>query len=166
MGPIRILIINPNTNQSMTDSLREPVERLDYNNSTYTFLTGPSGVPSINNESDAAISATACLPTLLPHLPTHDAFLIACYSPHPLVSLLKTHTAKPVLGIFEASVQTAIQLLGQNGTEERFGIVSTGRQWCWILGDAVRESILGAERAAVVFAGVESWGCEEVGGGG
>ena len=34
MAPIRILIINPNTDQSMTDSLREPIESLGYNNVT------------------------------------------------------------------------------------------------------------------------------------
>lgn len=32
MAPIKILIINPNTNQSMTDSLRDPIESLGYNN--------------------------------------------------------------------------------------------------------------------------------------
>ncbi len=35
MPPIKILIINPNTTQSMTDGLRAPVESLDYNNVTF-----------------------------------------------------------------------------------------------------------------------------------
>ncbi|KAK0515870.1 hypothetical protein JMJ35_001904 [Cladonia borealis] len=127
MPPIKILIINPNTTQSMTDGLRAPVESLDYNNTSYTYHTSPHGPPSINSPSDAALSATLTLPSLLPLLPTHDAFLIACYSPHPLVSLLKTHTSKPVLGIFEASIYTALQLLkpnekGEEKENEKFGI--------------------------------------------
>lgn len=32
MAPIKILMINPNTNQSMTDTLRAPIESLAYNN--------------------------------------------------------------------------------------------------------------------------------------
>lgn len=48
---------------------------------------------------------------LLPLLRHHDAFLVACFSPHPLVRALKRRTAKPVIGIFEASVATSVQLL-------------------------------------------------------
>ena len=32
MKPIKILIINPNTNESMTESLRGPIESMVYNN--------------------------------------------------------------------------------------------------------------------------------------
>ena len=95
------------------------------------------------------------LPTVLPLISTHDAFLVACYSPHPLVPALKEHTSKPVLGIFEASVATAIALLGN---KEQFGIVSTGKVWREILGNAMREEVLGAEKAEKVFAGVETLG--------
>lgn len=48
---------------------------------------------------------------LLPLLPHYDAFMVACFSPHPLVRALKRRTAKPVIGIFEASVASAVQLL-------------------------------------------------------
>jgi len=71
------------------------------------------------------------------------------------VTELKTHTSKPVLGIFEASVSTALNLLGE---EQIFGIVSTGRVWEQILGDAIREDLLGVEKMRRVFAGVETLG--------
>ena len=42
MAPIKILIINPNTNQSMTDTLRAPIESLGYNNVRTPFQTASS----------------------------------------------------------------------------------------------------------------------------
>ncbi|KAK6443404.1 Protein dcg1 [Oleoguttula sp. CCFEE 5521] len=136
----KILVINPNTTSAMTDALKPLINGLKYENTTFTFYTAPSGVPSINNEDDAAVSVNGCSPSLLPYLPTHDAFLVCCYSKHPLVDHLRESLAtvglhhKPVTGIFEASVSSALQ---STGMHERFGIVSTGSQWQGILNDAV-----------------------------
>ena len=69
--------------------------------------------------------------------------------------MLKKRTTKPVLGIFEASISTALNLLGEGQT---FGIVSTGEVWKQILGQAIREDLLGLEKAGRVFAGVETLG--------
>ncbi len=102
---------------------------------------------------------------------------------------LRALTAKPVVGIFDASVYAAVMLLplpreeegeekdkgeeekgeegekGEKKKEEKkkkktFGIVSTGDAWKGILGDAVREEILGRERAGVWFGGVETCGLD------
>lgn len=114
---VRILIINPNSSQSMTDALGDSIEKLDYKDSHYAYFTSPkhpthpTGLISINDLSDAALSATHALPLLLPLLKVHDAFLVACYSPHPLVQELKSRTRKPVIGIFEASIAAAVQML-------------------------------------------------------
>ncbi|KKY24574.1 putative hydantoin racemase [Diplodia seriata] len=152
-----ILIINPNSTASMTEGLRPLVEALAFHDSTtYTFFTAPSGPPSINNERDAADSTTHCFPALRPLLAAHDAFLVACYSPHPLVAALKAElavvvdsssTIKPVTGIFEASVATALQIVSSSPPREKFGIVSTGKVW---------EEIL--ERAVARLLGVEAGG--------
>ncbi|WPG99814.1 hydantoin racemase (Dcg1) like protein [Acrodontium crateriforme] len=85
--PWSILVINPNTTQAMTDALIPLIEGLNFDPilTKFTFFTAPSGVPSINNEADAKESARHCLPTLITnHLANHDAFLICCYSAHPL----------------------------------------------------------------------------------
>ncbi|KAH9809535.1 carboxylesterase [Teratosphaeria destructans] len=160
-GKKSILIVNPNTSQGMTEALKPLVNRLGLDNMLSTHLhtrsdtptqthfeyfTAPSGVPSINNEADAALSAHACLPALEPLLATHDAFLIGCYSPHPLVPHLRArlrtrglrHTL--VTGIFESSISTCLQLLDP---DEHFGIVSTGAQWRALLDSAVAD-LLGA----------------------
>ncbi|KAL8723918.1 MAG: hypothetical protein Q9181_007079 [Wetmoreana brouardii] len=70
----------------MTDSLRAPIESLNYNDTEYTYLTGPSSSPhSINNLHDASLSTIACLPLLTQQQSQiYSAILIACFSPHPL----------------------------------------------------------------------------------
>lgn len=78
--------------------------------------------------------------------------------------LLRAATHKPVLGIFEASVTQALLLL-QPG--ERFGIVTTGREWEPVLAEAVARFLGGVERCAgVCGVGVSAGGLEgeEVGG--
>ncbi|KAL8894049.1 MAG: hypothetical protein Q9192_004671 [Flavoplaca navasiana] len=183
--PHRVRIINPNSNTSMTDSLRAPIDSLNYSDTEYTFFTGPASAPySINNLADAEASTTACLSLLSQQSPgnatisstkaspSYDANLIACYSPHPLIPALQSLSPSvPTLGIFEASVQVAIQLLsslGYNQKEEKkrkFGIISTGLQWKNILNDALTADVgigagLGKEGAKRWFAGTECVGVD------
>jgi Asp/Glu/hydantoin racemase len=101
-----------------------------------------------------------CLPALREQktFDKHDGFLVACYSKHPLVHILKEEevikkSSKPVTGIFEASVATSLQLIHP---EEKFGIVSTGKVWEDILSEAVG-AFLGQE-GSNRFAGVETTG--------
>jgi len=91
------------------------------------------------------------------------------------VNGVKALTTKPVIGIFEASIAAAVQLLqsskhsnidsdldprdiSKEVESERFGIISTGDIWKSVLGDAVRDDVLGPERAEMLFAGVETCG--------
>jgi Asp/Glu/hydantoin racemase len=121
---------------------------------SYTFFTCPKpGIPSINSPDDAVASAEHCLPHLIPLLLHHDAFLVACYSQHPLVPILKSEcdklaaeatengsgTRKNILGIFEASVTTSLTLLAGAPSGHMFGIVSTGKIWEEALKTAVEE---------------------------
>ncbi|KAK8241638.1 Asp/Glu/hydantoin racemase [Phyllosticta capitalensis] len=160
--PRSILIINPNSTESMTKALEPVVKALGYPDTLHTFFTGPpNSPPSINDLPTIAASASACLPHLRPLLPTHSAFLVACYSPHPLVPSIKTDplllaaeassAPKPVVGIMEASVTAALLALAPG---ERFGVVSTGKAWETILGRGIRE-FLGTY---VRFAGVTTTG--------
>jgi Asp/Glu/hydantoin racemase len=100
------------------------------------------------------------LPTLESNLDNYDGFLVACYSKHPLVPILKGEAAvksarKPVTGIFEASVSTSLQLIHPN---EKFGIVSTGKVWEQILSEAVVDFLGTGSEASKRFAGVETTG--------
>lgn len=159
---ISILIINPNSNESMTASLLPHLASLRQPSVEYTFFTAPAPSPaSIDTPADAVISADVCLEHLLPLLPDHDGFVIACYSEHPLVQQLQRAAGrrKPVVGIFEASVAQALLLLAGPGV--RFGIVTTGREWEGVLERAVARFLGGAERCAgVCGVGVSAGGLE------
>ena len=79
------------------------------------------------------------------------AYLIACYSPHPLVTHLKDAfpIGIPVLGIMEASLQAAVNLCGvkldhnESGKPElvdhRFCIITTGAPWKAIFDNAIED---------------------------
>lgn len=116
-------------------------------------------MPSINNEDDAALSAQACLPALTPKLIDYDAFLVCCYSEHPLVPALRKEIkerklrGKLVSGIFEASVATCLQSIDAH---EKFGVVSTGKQWVEILAEAVAGHL--GHKQSTRFAGTETTG--------
>ncbi|KIW20746.1 hypothetical protein PV08_01324 [Exophiala spinifera] len=152
---VRILVINPNTSTHMTEALKPVLEDLKMPSVEYSFFTSPTpGIPSINSPEDAAESAKSCLPLLVPLLPHHDAFLVACYSQHPLVTQLKReckrliraatsgsdgHGArKYVTGIFEASVLASLAVT-DDAEDDGFGIVSTGKVWEKALKTAVEE---------------------------
>lgn len=101
---------------------------------------GPSAPAAINNEEEAQQSADACLPLILERMKAPNppsAVLVACYSEHPLVEMLKKEISDPAfraLGIFEASVSAALQIIKPG---EKFGIVTTGKDWEPILTDGV-----------------------------
>ena len=157
----------------MTSSLQPAVESLGYNNVKFTYWTCPAvdgGIHSINSPADSKKSAEICITYLKPVVPFHDCFLVACYSRHPLVQLLREEcemettqttkgaggrgTAKYVIGILEASVSMALGLIGAGlgkgrgqlkpeGRFEResFGIVSTATVWEVELSDAVEDML-------------------------
>jgi Asp/Glu/hydantoin racemase len=99
-------------------------------------------------------------------LADYDAVLVACYSVHPLVHrLARDNPNLAVTGIFEASVLSALSLLGpplpDSGVQMMWGVVTTGKFWETHLSDGVKH-FLGqkAEDANFKFAGVESTGLD------
>ncbi|GIC91773.1 aspartate/glutamate racemase family protein [Aspergillus udagawae] len=179
-----VLIINPNTSTHMTNALKPILESLDYADIYFDYFTAPSsesvtlpdgriinGVPSINSGKDSITSALHCRPFVEPLVPRYDAFLVACYSAHPLVGMLKEaitefeetsfgrgspvpeYRKKYVTGIFEASVLTSLSLISsfhltgdanfhKAQAKETFGIVTTGSIWRDELTRAVTEMIV------------------------
>jgi Asp/Glu/hydantoin racemase len=129
--------------------------------------TAPSGPDSINNEHDARRSAEIVFEDLNGSSDAlgFDGFVVACYSRHPLTRKLKSlmsateHTQ--VIGIFEASISTALSLPSPRWGEniEKFGIVTTGKYWEETLTQGVLD-FLGCENIASCkrFKGVESTG--------
>ncbi|KAE8316801.1 tubulin-domain-containing protein [Aspergillus transmontanensis] len=202
---LSILIINPNTSTHMTDALKPIVDNLGFADVQFDYLTAPSnesvtledgrvidGVPSINSGEDSATSALHCRPFVEPLIPKYDGFLVACYSAHPLVGMLKeaisklensalSVDSKPkrkyVTGIFEASVLMSLSLVGsfhmtggsglhKTQSKEMFGIISTGSIWRDELSRAVEAFLVNSDDEKTSstnrFAGVETTGLTAV----
>jgi len=137
-------VVNPNSSRYMTDSLRPIATSLGLDSSRITcdFFTAPNGPRSINNEDDAQDSVKACLDSLDELMPTYDGFLVACFSAHPLVDMLrKRHPSKHTIGILEASLSMALSICHSSAKEapiRRWGIVTTGRVWEQLLNEAIK----------------------------
>ena len=179
----------------MTDALKPIVESLHYADVQFGYFTAPvtttlgldgkeiRGIPSINCGNDSSLSALHCFPYIKDLLDAYDAFLVACYSAHPLVGMLKREISrqahdiknprKYVTGIFEASVSTCLALtrdfdiapnvrMSRVASTSTFGIVTTGAVWKDELSAAVKKMLLG-DRAGddytlEIFAGVGTTG--------
>ncbi|ORY68889.1 hydantoin racemase [Pseudomassariella vexata] len=155
----KILVLNPNSSQSMTDGMQAVLDSVDLPQSTeiYTY-TGPASSPASINDGDDIKQSTEAV---LSDFETHNAFdgiLVACFSVHDLVPKLQSIRALPkaVTGIFEASIITALSLLGPG---QKWGIVTTGKFWEKHLSEGVI-GFLGSEggNSNSKFAGVESTG--------
>jgi len=175
-----ILIINPNSNKDMTKGLVKMVQDLSATLSFATsiyFYTGPQPCAySINNENDAEHTKDIIYEKWFNtegsyfQVPQFDAYLVACYSSHPLVSTLRSqYSSRHVSGIMEASIWTALSMGPRWPGEQqsRFGIVTTGIYWEEALSAGVRDLITnraslpsnGQTKIALSrFKGVESTG--------
>lgn len=150
-----ILVINPNSSESMTRALEPILADLLHPALTLRYHTGPEQAPpSVDDYTTSVASAAHTFDSLVPRLGRTeqvDAYLVACFSDHPLVEVLREYTTKPVLGIFEASMMHALAL-GQP-----FGIVTTGRYWEGALKNGAKR-IFGTEDLGGAFLGVASTG--------
>ena len=93
---MRILVINPNSNQAVTDGMADALKPLQIN-----------GGPEIE-------CVTLPLKKLVSENTDADAYVIACYS-DPGLHVCREATDKPVFGIQECGVLTALSQGGQFG---------------------------------------------------
>ena len=112
----RILIINPNSTQAVTDGIADAVAGLALPGGPVfdcvTLAEGPPGIES-QQHVDGVVGPLCALIKRQPA----DAYVIACYSDPGLQSAREV-TGKPVHGISECGLLTACTM------GERFGVVS------------------------------------------
>ena len=117
-----ILVINPNSTESMTRVIDEACEPLRIAGGpsieTATLKEGPPGIET-QQHVDGLISPL--LAFVRKNEARYDAFVIACYSDPGLHSVREV-TKKPVLGIAECGILTALTL-GQ-----RYGVIAILQQ--------------------------------------
>ncbi|KAI0685582.1 Asp/Glu/hydantoin racemase [Cytidiella melzeri] len=153
---ISILVVNPNSSSSMTAVLEHLLADLAHSQLNLAFYTAPSTAPpSINDEETSALSASETLPDLLKYSanPSFSAYLIACFSDHPLTWALREEVSAPVLNIFQASILHARML------SLPFGIVTTGKYWVPVLQKATESFFTGRIED---FVGVRSTGLSAI----
>lgn len=147
--PMRILLCNPNSTKSMTDNcVRMAQETVPSDVQIIGFTAPSSGPTAIESFSDGVLSAAAVAREIVSSDGEFDAVLVACYSDHPLIRVLREEVEKPVVGIMEASLFVA-RTLGN-----RFGIIGTGDRSSVSLEDAVRQYGLSGYCAGVKSCGL------------
>lgn len=121
---INILLINPNSTEYMTDAcLRSVQPSLPPHVTVHGFTCPRPGPSAIEGKVDAVLSAAdsfrALVPLLRERQAQFDGFLVACFSAHPLIAMLREEYSQPVIGIMEASLY-ASRMCGH-----KLGIVTT-----------------------------------------
>jgi Asp/Glu/hydantoin racemase len=113
----RILVINPNSNEAVTEGLRQAVQPLNYPEgpeiACTTLAEGPYGIET----QEDADSVTIPLRRKVEAAGDVDAFVIACYS-DPGLHVVREGTDKPVFGIAESGILTALT------RADRFGVIA------------------------------------------
>src|SRR5277367_3959845 len=116
--PDRILVINPNSTDAVTRAIDGAMAPLRITGGPQIdCMTLSEGPPGVESQSDAdAVIAPLCR-AIRDAEPETAAFVIACFSDPGLFSAREA-TAKPVLGIAECGILTALTL------GHRFGVIS------------------------------------------
>jgi len=118
---LKILCINPNSSPEVTEGIEKICKKYALPGTEVEIISikeAPSGIESYH---DAAISEKYLLERIEEWEGKYDGFIIACHSDIG-VDLLRELTAKPVIGIGEASMLLALPL------GHKFSILSLKRK--------------------------------------
>ncbi len=108
--PHRILVINPNSSEAVTRGLDAAMQCLRTEGEVIIdCVTLHEGPPGIETQEHADSVVTPLLRLVRECEPRYDAFVIACYS-DPGLHSVREITPKPVLGIAESGLLTALTL--------------------------------------------------------
>jgi allantoin racemase len=113
---VRLLLVNPNTTESMTDAIAAGAASVARPGTVVEAVNPPFGPASIENDDDER----RCVPGLLAQLTAAqqrpaetrpDAFVIACFG-DPGLERARRLTGRPVLGIAQAAMHAAALAAG------------------------------------------------------
>src|ERR1700754_2415642 len=139
---LRILLINPNTTESVTTLVAGHARAVAGEGATFVPVPGRFGANYISSRASAAIAAHAALDALAQHVAGCDAVYLACFG-DPGLAALREISSVPVIGMAEASCLEACS------RGRRFAIVTGGALWGPMLTEFVAWLGL-AERLAAV----------------
>jgi Asp/Glu/hydantoin racemase len=119
---MRILVINPNSTEAVTRGIDEAVEPLRIpGGPAIDCVTLKEGPPGIETQQHVDGVVSPLLSLIQKNEKQYAAFVIACYS-DPGLHSVREATTKPVLGISECGILTALTL------GHRFGVIAILRQ--------------------------------------
>ena len=118
---MRIFVINPNTSASVTDHVRQELEKVKRPDTELTVVNPEHGPVSIESVYDEALATPPTLELVRQaNEEGYDAVVIACFS-DPGLDAAKEISEIPVIGIEEATLHVAAML------GHKFSITTTGR---------------------------------------
>ncbi len=107
---MRIFVINPNTSKSMTDHIRQELEKIRRPDTELTVVNPEHGPVSIESAYDEALAGPPTLELVRrANEEGYDAIVLACFS-DPALDAAKEISDIPVIGIEEATLHVAAML--------------------------------------------------------
>lgn len=114
---MRILMINPNTSEGVTERLEKAARAVIAPDTVLDTITAPTGVPYISTRTEALIGGVSVLEILSERHAEYDAAIVAAFG-DPGLGAARELFDLPVIGLAEAGMLTACMLGG------RFAIVT------------------------------------------
>lgn len=121
MEKIKILIINPNSDEAMTRAIQENAARYAGERLFVHTLSTPGASPFVATYRDHALAVPGMVQLYRENEDQYDAVIVACHA-DPNLDLMKEIAEKPVVGISEASMKMAT-MLGHS-----FSVVAPGER--------------------------------------
>lgn len=113
--PRHVLVINPNSNENVTAAIDKALDPLRTSDApSIRCITVKDGPYGIESQQDFDVAAELVPETIRSSDQNVDAFVIACYS-DPGLRAARALTHKPVFGIAETGLATAIMMGGHIG---------------------------------------------------
>jgi len=107
---MKIMVINPNTSESMTDHIREELNRIKRPDTELTVVCAESGPETIESAYDEAHAVPPTLELVKrANEEGYDAIILACFS-DPGLDAAKEISEIPVIGIEEVTLHIAAML--------------------------------------------------------
>ena len=139
---MRILVINPNTSESVTELIASEAKRAASPSAELSFKTAPFGVAYIETRFEALVGGYASACIVAECHGTYDGVVIAAFGDPGLLAI-KELCDVPVIGMTEAALASA-SLLGQ-----RFSIIAiSNRIKAWYL-ESVERSHLASRLGSI-----------------
>jgi allantoin racemase len=137
-----ILLINPNTTESITDLVLKTARGFASKGTTLRAVSGAFGPRYIASRVGYAIASHAAVDAFANDKLAKDAVVLACFG-DPGLAALKEISPVPVVGMADASILQACALGG------RFSIVTGGERWQSMLEEFVAGMGLSSRLASV-----------------